>query len=222
MAGTRARTASQQDREVRVMAPRGRAADRSERVDLAAQRTRIRSIVAPVIGEAGSGREELSVARAGRRHVVRVIVDGDAGVNLDAIAVISRTVSGALDEAERSGGELAIGEYTLEVSSPGVDRPLTQARHWRRNIGRLVKVKAGDRQVTGRIAGVDGGAVTLELETGPSTLELDHLGPGHVQVEFARLDEVSDEDLDEFTDADEVDADEADENPDEPEGGTGR
>ena len=80
------------------------------------------------------------VSRAGRRHVVRVIVDADGGINLDAVADVSRAVSAALDAAEEAGGDILAGEYQLEVSSPGVDRPLTLPRHWRRNVGRLVKV----------------------------------------------------------------------------------
>ena len=101
---------------------------------------RLRGVIEPVVTAAGYDLEELTVSRAGRRHVVRVIVDGDAGVNLDAVAEVSRAVSRALDEAEEASGDLVAGEYQLEVSSPGVDRPLTEPRHWRRNAGRLVKV----------------------------------------------------------------------------------
>ena len=77
-------------------------------------------------------------AKAGRRSVVRVIVDSDGGVDLDAVADVSKAVSDALDEADPLGEQ----PYVLEVTSPGVDRPLTEPRHWRRNIGR--KVKAGE------------------------------------------------------------------------------
>ena len=113
------------------------------------QREAIRAVVDQVVTGMAYDLEELTVSRAGRRYVVRVMVDGDGGVGLDDIAEVSRAVSAALDEAEATGGELHGRGVPLEVSSPGVDRPLTLPRHWRRNVGRLVKVtmagRAGDR-----------------------------------------------------------------------------
>lgn len=166
---------------------------------------------------AGYDLEDISVARAGRRHVVRIIVDGASGINLDAVADVSRAVSVALDQAEETGGDLVAGEYQLEVSSPGVDRPLTQPRHWRRTIGRLVKVTAkgggqpapeqrtpdpapGDqrpteRQITGRVVAADDERVRFDLDGLFGEWAYADLGPGRVQVEFNRLDEVADEDL---------------------------
>jgi ribosome maturation factor RimP len=158
------------------------------------QREAIRAVVAPVVAAAGYDLEELTVSRAGRRYLVRLIVDTDGGVSLDAIAEISRAVSAALDGAEAAGGELVAGEYQLEVSSPGVDRPLTQPRHWRRNRGRLVKVAVGGRQVTARVLDADETGVTLDLEPAARHLPYPELGTGRVQVEFSRLDEAVDED----------------------------
>src|ERR1700759_4372206 len=108
------------------------------RIDLAAAKARVRGVVEPVIIAAGYDLEDLGLSRAGRRHVLRVLVDRDGGINLDDVAVVSREISSALDAAEETGGDLIAGEYQLEVGSPGVDRPLTLPRHWRRNIGRLV------------------------------------------------------------------------------------
>jgi ribosome maturation factor RimP len=83
--------------------------------------------------------------------------------------------------------ELLGGAYVLEVSSPGVDRPLTAARHWRRNVGRLVKAELADGElVTGRLASADDAEVVLELDGGPRTLLLGEVVRGTVQVEFAR------------------------------------
>ncbi|MGN9809635.1 ribosome maturation factor RimP [Micromonospora sp. BQ11] len=196
--------------------PRG--GERGPRGDLAARRARLREVIEPVVVAAGYDLEDLSVSRAGRRHVVRVIVDADGGVNLDAVADVSRAVSAALDEAEEAGGDIVAGEYQLEVSSPGVDRPLTLPRHWRRNVGRLVKVTAraaqgGDRQVTGRILAADDERVTLETEGGQADFTHSALGPGRVQVEFTRLDDAVDgaddtEDLDDFDDDDDVEDEE--------------
>ncbi|MEG3634937.1 ribosome maturation factor RimP [Micromonospora palythoicola] len=191
--------------------PRGGQAARAgqtSRGDLAARRERLRSVIAPVVQAAGYDLEDLTVSRAGRRHVVRVIVDADGGINLDAVADVSRAVSTALDAAEESGGDIVAGEYQLEVSSPGVDRPLTLPRHWRRNVGRLVRVtvradppSGGDRQVTGRVVDADAERVVLETDTDRTQWAYADLGPGRVQVEFTRLDELAEsEDVDDDDD----------------------
>jgi ribosome maturation factor RimP len=157
--------------------------------DLAAQRTRLREVIGPVVAAAGYDLEELSVSRAGRRHVLRIIVDGDGGVSLDAVADLSRDISAALDAAEEAGGEFSEREYVLEVSSPGVDRPLTQPRHWRRNIGRLIAVTAGERQVTGRLVEADETGIVLETAGQRHGWRYPDLGPGRVQIEFGRPDD---------------------------------
>ncbi|MEU6022073.1 ribosome maturation factor RimP [Micromonospora sp. NPDC047134] len=187
-------------------APRG---GQGPRGDLAARRERLRAVIAPVVDGAGYDLEDLSVSRAGRRHVVRVIVDADGGINLDAVAEISRAVSAALDAAEETGGDIVAGEYQLEVSSPGVDRPLTLPRHWRRNIGRLVRVtvrgagESSDRQVTGRVVAADEESVELEVDGEGASWPYADLGPGRVQIEFSRLDELPDsEDVDDDDDDD--------------------
>ena len=173
--------------------------------DLAAHRTRLRAVIGPVVSGSGYDLEELTVSRAGRRHVLRVVVDGDNGVNLDAVADLSRAISAALDAAEEGGPALSSAEYVLEVSSPGVDRPLVLPRHWRRNIGRLVAVRAGERQVTGRVIAVDDEIVALEIDGALTEFGYDELGHGRVQVEFGRIDEIDDDELDEFDDDDEDD-----------------
>ena len=160
--------------------------------------TRVAGLVAPVVEAAGYDLEELDVTPAGRRSVVRVVVDRDAGVTLDDVAEVSRSVSTALDEHD---GEFGGASYVLEVTSPGVDRPLTEPRHWRRNTGRLVTVGVGPagsaEQVTARVLEVDGDGVTLAVEAKgkpgakkrPPTrrqVPWQELGTGRVQVEFGR------------------------------------
>src|SRR5690348_15358967 len=110
------------------------------RIHLPAATARGVAVHEPGGAAAGFDLVDVRLSRAGRRHVVRVLVDADGGINLDGIAVVSRDISSALDAAEESGGEMLAGEYQLEVGSPGVDRPLTEPRHWRRNISRLVLV----------------------------------------------------------------------------------
>jgi ribosome maturation factor RimP len=174
------------------------------RIDLAAAKARVRAVIEPVIEQAGYDLEEVNVSRAGRRHVVRVLVDTDGGINLDDVAVVSREISAALDEAEERGGEVLAGEYQLEVGSPGVDRPLTLPRHWRRNRGRLVAVNG----LTGRVVGVDDAGVTLDVDGATRALTFAELGAGKVQIEFKRLDEADfgdEDDIADFGDEDDVD-----------------
>jgi ribosome maturation factor RimP len=157
--------------------------------------------IEPVVGAAGYDLEELVVTPAGRRSVVRVVVDRDEGVTLDDIAEVSRAVSAVLDDND---GALGRAPYVLEVTSPGVDRPLTEPRHWRRNVGRLVVVPVGPagaaEQVTARITAVDHAGVTLAVEAKckpgakkrPATAQQvpwAALGAGRVQVEFGRADD---------------------------------
>jgi ribosome maturation factor RimP len=160
--------------------------------------------IEPVVGAAGYDLEELVVTPAGRRSVVRVVVDRDEGVTLDDIAEVSRAVSAALDEND---GAMGRAPYVLEVTSPGVDRPLTEPRHWRRNVGRLVVVPVGSagsaEQVAARVTAVDDVGVTLAVEAKakpgakkrPPTrrqVPWSELGSGRVQVEFGRAPEDED------------------------------
>jgi ribosome maturation factor RimP len=161
-------------------------------IDLAALRTHLRSTVEPIVGRAGFDLEDLAVSRVGRRHVLRITVDTDGGVSHDQLGSLSRMISAGLDAAEsdrdgQRGGELIAGSYTLEVSSPGVDRPLTLPRHWRRNVGRLVRVSVGGAILTGRVTSTNDTGVTFTVDGQTRTVAHGDLGPGRVQVEFNRL-----------------------------------
>jgi ribosome maturation factor RimP len=179
---------------------KGRPARTTSDDDLNVRRQGLRGVIAPVVAAAGYDLEDLAVSRAGRRHLVRVVVDADGGVSLDAVADLSHDLSSAIDAEEEAKGDLIAGEYVLEVSSPGIDRPLTQPRHWRRNVGRLVAVQAGGERLTGRVGAADEDGVTLDVTGAPRRFGYGDLGPGRVQVEFARLDELPDEDYDEEED----------------------
>jgi ribosome maturation factor RimP len=140
-------------------------------------------LLEPVVAGAGFDLEDVLVTPAGKRRQVRVIVDGDGGVSLDDVAVVSQEISAALDDTEAMGS----GPYVLEVTSPGVDRPLTQPRHWRRASGRLVRATlAAGGEVTGRVTTADDEAVVLEVDGGERRLRHDELTRGLVQVEFNR------------------------------------
>ena len=161
--------------------------------DLQAQ---VRTALAGPLAEHGVDLEDVTITRAGRREVVRVVVDRDGGVDLDAIAELSHVVSTVLDGPEITGA--LAGAYVLEVTSPGVDRPLTELRHWRRNVGRLVEVRLADGQVVaGRIASVDDDAATIttDAKSGATTpVRYADVARAQVQVEFNRADSAADAD----------------------------
>lgn len=138
------------------------------------------------IVEAGMDVEDVSITKAGRRQLVRVIIDRDGGIDLDLVASVSRQVSGILDRPEY---ESALGDaYVLEVTSPGTDRPLTSEAHWRRAVTRLVIADLVDgTSIAARISAVDGGVVVLQPDKGdPLSVPLAELLRGTVQVEFNR------------------------------------
>ena len=142
---------------------------------------RIADVIRPVVAAAGMDLESVRVSAAGRRRLLRVVVDSDQGVSLDDAATVSRQLSATLDT------EPVMGDfpYTLEVSSPGVDRPLTDPRHWRRSAGRLVQVTTTEAgTVTGRVVAADSDGVTLDIGGEHRWFGYAALGAGAVQVEF--------------------------------------
>ena len=141
--------------------------------------------VDPIVEAAGFDLEGRHVTAAGRRSVVRVVVDSDAGVDLDAIARSAGRCRTLLDDDPAA--DLIDGAYQLEVTSPGVDRPLTEPRHWRRAIGRWSRSKSAASGHRPRTLGGHGGR---RCSTSTAATRAVHvvgeLGPGRVQVEFNR------------------------------------
>ena len=148
-----------------------------------ATRDRIEGELVDPLQQMGLDVEAVEVTPAGKRRVLRVAVDKDGGVTLDDVADATREVSRVLDESDVMGEQ----SYTLEVTSRGVDRPLTLPRHWRRNADRLVKVSLveGDT-VTGRISGATDDSVTLEVDGSTRELPYADIAKALVQVEFNR------------------------------------
>lgn len=149
---------------------------------------RLAEVLAPAVAPLGLELEAVELANAGRRRLLRVIVDADAdagtdGLTLDRLADATRAVSQALDDADAMGEQ----PYTLEVTSPGVDRPLTLPRHWRRNVGRKVAVTTTDQtRRTGRIRAVGETSVTLDVGGTEVEMRYDDIAKALVQVEFNR------------------------------------
>ena len=146
----------------------------------------IRRALIDALTTVGVDLEDLQITTAGRREVVRVVVDRDGGIDLDLIADISRRVAELLDVPPLA--DEIVGTYVLEVSSPGTDRPLTEEKHWRRAERRLVEATlADDSVVTGRIVRTDAGVVEIEQADGEvRAVPLSSLRRGVVQLEFSR------------------------------------
>ncbi|MGW2220156.1 ribosome maturation factor RimP [Nonomuraea sp. NPDC001684] len=160
----------------------------------ASSRDHLMKLLEPVVGAEGLDLEDVTVTQAGKRRLLRVIVDRDGGASLDDIADVSQAVSTALDEDDVMGQ----AAYTLEVSSPGVDRPLTEPRHWRRAAKRLVKAEMRDGTVVeGRVLAADESGVDLDVAGAARRLDYQDLTRGRVQVEFRRIDDTDDVDGDE-------------------------
>jgi len=130
--------------------------------------------------------EAVELTPAGKKRVLRVALDKDGGVTLDDIAEATRAVSQELDDEDLMGEQA----YTLEVTSRGVDRPLTEPRHWRRNHSRLVRARLRDgSDVTGRVGASDDTGVTLDVAGQSRRMEYDAIATAQVQIEFNRKSE---------------------------------
>lgn len=144
---------------------------------------RLAGLLAGPIEALGLDLEAVDLSKAGKRSVLRIAVDKDGGVDLDDIASATGEVSRILDESDVMGG----GSYTLEVSSPGVDRPLTHPRHWRRNAGRLVKATLADgAEVTGRIVASDDEGADLDVDGATRRVAYQDVTKARIQIEFKR------------------------------------
>src|SRR6478672_9451293 len=146
-------------------------------------RDRLAEELSGPIDALGLDLEAVDLTSAGKRRVLRVAIDKDGGVTMDDIADATREVSRVLDDTSVMGEQA----YTLEVSSPGVDRPLTLPRHWRRNAGRLVKVTLDEGEpVTGRITSSDDESAVLDVEGTERRVAFTEVKRAKVQIEFKK------------------------------------
>jgi ribosome maturation factor RimP len=154
-----------------------------------ALKDQISELITPALQQAGYFLEDVNIVSPGQHRIVTVIVDGESGLNLDQVTVASKLVSELLDEAPFMGET----PFTLEVTSPGIDRPLILPRHFAKNIDRLLKVTKNDGVVvTGRIRSNTEIAVTLEVtekkEVKEVTVALADIKRATVEIEFNRKD----------------------------------
>jgi ribosome maturation factor RimP len=148
-------------------------------------RRKLRELVERTVAETGADLEDLVEQKAGSRRLLRVAVDRDGGVTSDDLSEVSHALSVALDASDVMGE----APYVLEVTSPGVDRPLTLPRHWRRNVGRLVKVTLAEGgELTGRVtdADEDGTDLLVDGSAEPRRVSYADVAKAKVQVEFNR------------------------------------
>ena len=155
-----------------------------------ALKDQISELVTPAVSDLGFYLEDIHIATPGNHRIVTCIVDGDISLNLDQVTSVSRVISELLDEAAFMGET----PFTLEVTSPGVDRPLTQPRHFAKNVDRLLKiVKLDGSEVTGRILSNTDQDVTLTVtvkkETVKQTVALADIKRAVVEIEFNRKDD---------------------------------
>jgi ribosome maturation factor RimP len=155
-----------------------------------ALKDQISELVTPAVSDLGFYLEDVHIATPGSHRIVTCIVDGDASLNLDQVTSVSRVISELLDEAAFMGET----PFTLEVTSPGVDRPLTQPRHFAKNVDRLLKIiKLDGSEITGRILSNTDHDVTLTVsvkkETTEQTVPLADIKRAVVEIEFNRKDD---------------------------------
>lgn len=146
-------------------------------------RSRLAEVLTEPLAATGLDVEAIELTPAGKRRLLRVAVDKDGGVTLDDIAEATKEVSRILDDSDVMGEQ----PYTLEVTSRGVDRPLTLPRHWRRNADRLVKVVLVEGgEVEGRIGTSTEQAVTLAVDGADREVPYADIAKARVQIEFNR------------------------------------
>jgi ribosome maturation factor RimP len=145
--------------------------------------SRISDALRDPLSTLGLDLEAVELTPSGKKRVLRVAVDKDGGVTLDDIAQAAQAVSDELDDEALMGDHA----YTLEVTSRGVDRPLTEPRHWRRNHDRLVRAGLRDgTEVTGRVGSSDDSGVTMMVSGTPVRVEYAEVAKALVQIEFNR------------------------------------
>ena len=147
-------------------------------------------LLTPAVENAGFFLEEVLISNPGNLRTVTCVVDGPKPLNLDEVTIVSRLISDLLDESTIIGDEA----FTLEVTSPGVDRPLTQRRHWDKSVSRIISMVFSDGEVlTARLTELrDSDATFVENIKGrmkTHIIELADIKRAQVEVEFNRRDE---------------------------------
>jgi ribosome maturation factor RimP len=140
----------------------------------------ISDAVTPALSALGFYLEDVTITSAGRRSMLTIIVDGDTHLSLDQVTSATKAI-GEIVESIQSLGETP---FTLEVTSPGLDRPLTKPRHWRKNIDRLVKIVLLDgKEIKGRIKAANEVSATVD----ESEIKFSDIKRASLEVEFKQV-----------------------------------
>jgi ribosome maturation factor RimP len=137
----------------------------------------ISAAIRPIIEATGNYLEELTITSAGKVKILTVIVDSDAHLNLDQVTAVTKEISLVIEELPVLGDTA----FTLEVTSPGLDRPLTKPRHWRKNLDRLVKITMASGQV---IEGRIGAATETSVLVDENTVSFEDIKRAVLEIEF--------------------------------------
>ena len=143
---------------------------------------RLTELLTPVVEGKGLHLEGVRTTRAGRYSVVRVLVDlpdGPGDLDLDALGPVTAAVSAALDQADP-----VRGRYTLEVSTPGAERPLTTPRHFRRAVGHRATLTTAAQTLTGTVTSADETSVTLDVDGTTHTVAYPDVTGAQMAVTF--------------------------------------
>ena len=137
----------------------------------------ISAAIRPIIEASGNYLEELTITSAGKVKILTVIVDSDSHLNLDQITAVTKEISEVIETLE----ELGDSAFTLEVTSPGIDRPLTKPRHWHKNFDRLVKITmTSGKDIQGRI----GEATETNVLVGDQKVSFEDIKRAVLEIEF--------------------------------------
>jgi ribosome maturation factor RimP len=140
----------------------------------------ISAVITPALSNLGLYLEDITITSAGRRSMLTVIVDGDAHLSLDQVTVATKAISELVENVQSLGQT----PFTLEVTSPGLDRPLTKPRHWRKNIDRLVKIVLLDgKEIIGRIKG----ASEISASVDEQVINFVDIKRAKLEVEFKQV-----------------------------------
>ena len=140
----------------------------------------ISAAVTPALSALGFYLEDVTITSAGRRSMLTIIVDGDTHLSLDQVTSATKAISEIVESLQSLGDT----PFTLEVTSPGLDRPLTKPRHWRKNIDRLVKVVLLDgKEIKGRIKAISEDSATVDQ----SEITFADIKRASLEVEFKQV-----------------------------------
>ena len=140
----------------------------------------ISAAITPALSDLGFYLEDITITSAGRRSMLTVIVDGDTHLSLDQVTVATKAVSEIVENIQSLGQ----APFTLEVTSPGLDRPLTKPRHWRKNIDRLVKIVLLDgKEIKGRVKDATEISATIDEQV----IKFSDIKRATLEIEFKQV-----------------------------------